>query len=54
MYLDIPIFLKAYQVCGKVAIGDFQHLLQIVKAYFIIDHKHAHHTQPDAVVKYFI
>ena len=54
VYLDIAVFLKAYQVCGKVSISYFQHLLQVIKAHFIIYHKHAHHTQPDAVIKYFI
>ena len=54
VHFDIAIFLQAHQMCGQIAICYFQHLLKVIKADFVIDHKHTHHTQPDAVIKYFI
>jgi len=54
MYFDVAIFLEAHQVRSQVAVGYFQHLFEVIKTYFIIDHKDAHHTQPDPVIKYFI
>lgn len=51
MHFDIPVFLEAYQVSGEVAVGYFEHLLQVVEADLIIDCQDTHHTKPDAVIK---
>ena len=54
MYFYISILFQAYQVCGKITIGNFQHLLQVIEADLVIHHQDAHHTEADAVVKHFI
>ena len=54
VHFDIPILFKAYQMCSQITIRHLEHLFQIIKADLFINHKDAHHTKTDAVVKYFI
>lgn len=54
MHLDVTVLFQVHKVSGEVSISYFQHLLQIIKAYFRIDHQAAHHPQANAVVEHFI
>ena len=47
-------FLQRLQVCGQVAVGYLQHLLQVIEVHFLVYHEDTHHAKPNAVVENFI
>ena len=54
VHFNKAFLLQGHHMAGQVAVGYFQHLLEVVEAHFLIHHEDAHHPQANAVVEDFI
>jgi len=54
IYHDHTLFLKGFQMAGKVTVSDTKCLFQAVKIIGLIHHQNRHYPKPDPAFKCFV